>query len=228
MDSKFIALFELNFKKLLSCFNLNGMQPKTIAAYSKAVRKAGEHFSYHLEAVTPEQWRDYFIELDKNESQSSIKHAFYGLRFHFTHVLRQPWPIPDLVKSSKTQRLPDIVTRAQMQKIVMTTRVLSYRVFFFTLYSLGLRLGECLNLQVGDIDADRMRVHIRNAKGNKDRLVPLPETTLIVLRQFWAEQSGMGISLQEKWGKTGRHGLYAFECCWCSTGVALGGPLNVI
>jgi len=39
---------------------------------------------------------------------------------------------------------------------------------------MGLRLGEGLNLQVGDIDATRMRVHIRNAKGNKDRLVPLP------------------------------------------------------
>jgi len=46
-------------------------------------------------------------------------------------------------------------------------------------------LGEGLNLQVGDIDATRMRVHIRNAKGNKDRLVPLPLNTLRVLRHFW-------------------------------------------
>ena len=54
------------------------------------------------------------------------------------------------------------------------TRILSYRVFFFTLYSLGLRLGEGLRLQFGDINATRARVHIRDAKGNKDRLVPLP------------------------------------------------------
>ncbi len=67
----------------------------------------------------------------------------------------------------------------------MSTRKLSYRVFFFTLYSLGLRLGEGLRLQVDDIDAVRQRVHIRNAKGNKDRLVPLPLNTLTVLRQFW-------------------------------------------
>jgi integrase len=53
-------------------------------------------------------------------------------------------------------------------------------VFYFTLYSLGLRLGEGLNLQVGDIDASRMRVPIRNAKGNKDRLVPLYFTRLSV------------------------------------------------
>lgn len=57
--------------------------------------------------------------------------------------------------------------------------------FFFTIYSLGLRLGEGLSLTVADIDAERRRVHIRDAKGNKDRFIPLPETTLDVLRRFW-------------------------------------------
>ena len=51
--------------------------------------------------------------------------------------------------------------------------MLSYRVLFFTLYSLGLRLGEGLRLQLADIDAAHARVHIRDAKGNKDRFVPL-------------------------------------------------------
>jgi integrase len=58
-------------------------------------------------------------------------------------------------------------------------------VFFFTLYSLGLRLGEGLALTVGDIDGQRMRVHVRDAKGNRDRLVPLPLQTLQVLRGYW-------------------------------------------
>jgi len=58
-------------------------------------------------------------------------------------------------------------------------------VFFFTLYSLGLRLGEGLRLTVADIDAKRLRVHIRDAKGNKDRWVPLPVATLTCLRRFW-------------------------------------------
>ncbi len=51
---------------------------------------------------------------------------------------------------------------------------------------MGLRLGEGIRLQTGDIDASHMRVHIRNAKGNKDRLVPLPIKTLDVLRYFWS------------------------------------------
>ena len=83
------------------------------------------------------------------------------------------------------KRLPDIVTIDEARRIFAATRVLSYRVFFFTLYSLGLRLGEGLRLQVGDIDAARGRVHIRDAKGNRDRFVPLPHATLQLLRRFW-------------------------------------------
>ena len=77
------------------------------------------------------------------------------------------------------------MTIDEAQRLFKTTQKLSYRVLFFTLYSLGLRLGEGLRLQVGDIDKDRMRVHIRNAKGNKDRFVPLPTRTLSILRRFW-------------------------------------------
>ena len=51
---------------------------------------------------------------------------------------------------------------------------------------MGLRLGEGLRLQVGDIDASRQRAHIRDSKGNKDRLVPLPDVTLALLRRFWS------------------------------------------
>jgi len=91
-----------------------------------------------------------------------------------------------MIKPPRCTRIPDIVTVAEAQQLFMTTRILSYRVFYFTIYSMGLRLGEGLNLQLGDIDATRMRVHIRNAKGNKDRLVPLPLSTLRVLRQFWS------------------------------------------
>ncbi len=65
---------------------------------------------------------------------------------------------------------------------------------FFTLYSLGLRLGEGLRLQIGDIDADRMRVQVRNAKGNRDRFVPLPENTLQILRRFWQTHRNPALS----------------------------------
>ena len=93
--------------------------------------------------------------------------------------------LADLVKPPKTQRLPDIVTVQEAARLFAATRCLSYRVFCFTDYSMSLRLGEGLALRLGDIDAARARVQVRDAKGNRDRLVPLPALTLSVLRRFW-------------------------------------------
>jgi len=60
------------------------------------------------------------------------------------------------------------------------------RVYCFIVYSMGLRLGEGLCPEIGDIDAANRRVHVRQGKGGKDRYVPLPEATLAVLRRFWS------------------------------------------
>ena len=68
----------------------------------------------------------------------------YGLKFFYTYVLRWAWVAPDLIKSPRIQRLPDILTVAEAQRLFQATGVVSFRVFFFTLYSLGLRLGEGL------------------------------------------------------------------------------------
>ena len=187
MEALSVATFEQNYQRHLKHLKLKGLQPKTIEAYARAIRRIGEHFDHRIDALTEQQLTDYFTELVSSHSWSTVKLDLYGLKFYYAHVLRKPWVAPGLVKPPKSQRLPDIVTVAQAQRIFAATHVLSYRVFFFTLYSLGLRLGEGLRLQVGDIDAARRRVHIRDAKGNRDRLVPLPQSTLQRLRRFWRE-----------------------------------------
>lgn len=185
MKHEFPQPFAQNYERLLKRLKLRGMQPKTIEAYSHGVRRAGEHFGYRIDDLSKDQLTDYFAEILEQLSWSTLKHDLYGLKFYYAYVLDKPWPGAELTKAPRVSRLPDIVTVGQMQQIVDATRVLSYRVFFFTLYSMGLRLGEGLRLQVGDLDAERMRVHVRDAKGNRDRLVPLPAQTLAVLREFW-------------------------------------------
>jgi len=110
----------------------------------------------------------------------------YGLKFYTMHVLRKPWVAPGLIKPPRAQRLPDVVTVEDARCLFAATRVVSYwRICTAGNNSLGLRLGEGLRLQLGDIDAAHARVHIRDAKGNKDRFVPLPQATLDLLRRFW-------------------------------------------
>ena len=185
MKSSTEAVFQRNYQSHLKHLKLKGLQPKTIEAYSRAIRRIGERFEHRIDSLTEPQLTDYFSELVASHSWSTVKLDLYGLQFYYAHVLRKPWVAPGLVKPPKSQRLPDIVTVAEVQRILATTNVLSYRAFFFTLYSLGLRLGEGPRLQVGDVDAACGRVHIRDAKGNRDRFVPLPQATHHLLRRFW-------------------------------------------
>jgi site-specific recombinase XerD len=177
--------FDQQYHTHLKHLKLKGLQPKTIEAYSRAIRRIGERFDYQIDSLSERQLADYFTELVASHSWSTVKLDLYGLKLYYAHVLRQPWVAPGLIKPPRTQRLPDIVTIEEAKRIFAATRVVSYRAFFFTLYSLGLRLGEGLRLQAGDIDAARGRVHIRNAKGNRDRFVPLPQATHQLLRRFW-------------------------------------------
>ena len=177
--------FDQTYQSHLQHLKLKGLQPKTIDAYSRAIRRIGQRFDHQIDNLSEEQLTDYFTELVESHSWSAVKLDLYGLKFYYAYVLRKPWVAPGLIKPPKSQRLPDVVTVEEAGRIFAATRVRSYQVFFFTLYSLGLRLGEGLRLQLGDIDAARARVHIRNAKGNRDRFVPLPQATLQLLRRFW-------------------------------------------
>lgn len=185
MTNDFPEPFARQYDRHLKHLKLKGLQPKTIDAYARAIRRLGGYFDYRIDALSEAQLTEYFSDLIGTHSWSAVKLDLYGLKFFTTHVLKRSWTMPDLIKPPKTQRLPDIVTVDEAQRLFLATRVLSYRVFYFTLYSLGLRLGEGLALKVGDIDAARMRVQVRDAKGNRDRLVPLPHATLSVLRRFW-------------------------------------------
>ncbi len=183
--NKFEKKFDKNYETLLKHLKLKGLQPKTIEAYSRAIRRIGGYFDHQIDNLSEQQLVNFFTDLLESHSWSAVKLDLYGLKFYYTHVLDKPWVSIRLIKPPKTQRLPDIITVEEAKRLFQSTHTLSYRVFYFTLYSLGLRLGEGLRLETGDIDAVRRRVHIRDSKGNKDRLVPLPETTLKVLRRFW-------------------------------------------
>ena len=181
MNPSTTADFDRQYQTHLKHLKLKGLQPKTIDAYARGIRRMGDYFDHQIDNLSAPQLTDYFSDLIGTHSWSAVKLDLYAFKFYTLHVLRKPWSMPHFIKPPKASRLPDIVTVEEAQALFSATRTLSYRVFYFTLYSLGLRLGEGLALTVADIDAVRRRVHVRDAKGNRDRFVPLPEATLSVL-----------------------------------------------
>ncbi len=179
--------FDTHYQQLLKCLKLQGKADKTIEAYSRALRRVVDHFDCLPEHLTPDDLKDYFAALVESHSWSTVKIDRLGLQFYWRHVLGKDWQWVNIVKPPKIKTIPDILTLAEIERLIAATRKLRYRVFILTTYSMGLRLEECLSLQVGDIDDERKLVHIRRGKGHKDRLLPLPDLTLRALRMLWSK-----------------------------------------
>jgi integrase len=90
------------------------------------------------------------------------------------------------LKAATKKVLPDILTLKKIELLINGTRELRYQTFILGAFSMGLRLHETLDLKVGDIDGERMKIHIRLGKGKKDRFVTLPEQALLTLRKYWS------------------------------------------
>ncbi len=187
MNPTEVNRFNELYQRHLRLLKLQGKSQKTIDAYSRAVRRISEHFDCCPDQLTPEQLEIYFGELVESHSWSTVKIDRNGLQFYWRYVLKLDWQWVNIIKPPKIHTIPDILTPIEIEQLIGTTRKLRYRVFLLTTYSMGLRLGEALSLQVGDIDAGLKRVHIRRGKGHKDRLVPLPDLTLLGLRALWSK-----------------------------------------
>jgi site-specific recombinase XerD len=183
------ATEQARFDQLYHChlrtLKLRGMSANTIDSYARAVRRVSNHFDCCPDQLTSEQLEGYFSELVDSHSWSTVKIDRNGLQFFWKYVLKADWQWVNIIKVPNVQTLPDILTLNEVERLILATRLLRYRVFILTTYSMGLRLSETLALQVGDIDAQRKQVHIRRGKGHKDRFVPLPDLTYHALQSLW-------------------------------------------
>jgi len=175
-------------KRMIEDMQLRGLSEKTRESYLRAVRQLAEYYCKAPDQISEEELRQYFLYL-KNERQvshSSCTVALCGIKFFYVRTLRREWPTLELVRSPRGKKLPVVLSVEEVGQILGCVRRMKYRVCLGTLYSCGLRLKEGLYLQVGDIDSDRLQIHVRHGKGDKERYVPMPERTLKMLRQYWA------------------------------------------
>jgi site-specific recombinase XerD len=191
---------------------LAGLSERTQEAYVRAVRQLARHYGQSPDRLSEKHVRDYFLFLknDKKFAPASLKMAFYGIRYFFTQTVPREWPTLQKFRVAREKRLPDVLTVDEVRRLIEAVRTPHNKAYLWTVYSLGLRLNEGLHLQVGDIDSQRMLVHVHRGKGAKDRYIPLPSRTLSMLRDHWARHRN------PKWlfpatGRSGNEGATATE-----------------
>jgi integrase len=172
---------------MIEDLQLKGYSDSTRKLYVSAVRQLCEHFGKSPGRITEEDLRDYFLygKNVKKWSRSTSTVALCGIKFFYENTIKRPWPTLLFIRPGRVKKLPVVLSRNEVHKLLNSIRSLFYRACLTTLYSCGLRLSEGTHLKVEYIDGDRGFISVRQSKGDKDRNVPLPKKTLELLREQW-------------------------------------------
>jgi integrase/recombinase XerD len=174
-------------QKMIEDMQLHGYAERTQEAYLSAVRQLAKHYRKSPDQINEEELRQYFLFLknEKHAARSTCTLALCGIKFFFEHTLGKEWKTFDFLRPQKEKKLPVVLSVEEVSQILKSVLRPHYRICLTTIYACGLRLLEGTHLQVSEIDGQRKMLHIRQAKGNKDRYVPIPDTCLNMLRRYW-------------------------------------------
>ena len=174
-------------KRMIQTLQLNGKSERTQQCYVRAVRMLTEFYHKSPAAITEEELREYFLHKKNvnNWSPKTMRICYCGIRFFYINVLQHDWHIFNILRAQTEHRLPAVLSEQEVRKILSLVNTSHNRAYLTTVYSCGLRLHEGIHLEVSDIDSTRRLLHVHRGKGAKDRYVPLPESTIHILRQHW-------------------------------------------
>jgi len=173
-------------QRMLEDMQLRGLSARTQEAYARAVWQLAQHYQRRPDQLSDEELRRYFLYLanEKKFARPTTTIALCGIKFFYEQTLKQPWPTLRFVRPAHERKLPVVLSRAEVRQILGLVRIPVYRACLTTIYACGLRLQEGTHLQVADVDSARMLLHI-HGKAKQDRYVPLPTSTLQLLRAHW-------------------------------------------
>lgn len=173
-------------QRMIEDMQLRGLSARTQECYVNAVRQLAAHHHRSPDQLGEEDLRQYFLYLanEKKVARATATIALCGIKFLYEHTLHQHWTTLKFVRPPREKKLPVVLSREEVRRILTEVRIPVYRACLTTIYACGLRLLEGAHLQVADVDSARMLLHI-HGKAKKDRYVPLPEPILQVLRTHW-------------------------------------------
>jgi integrase/recombinase XerD len=174
-------------RRMLEELQLRNYSPNTIDTYIRCVANFAQHFRISPDRLGPEHIRQYqlFLVQRKKVAWAVFNQTVCALRFFYHHVLHRDWMIEHIPYPRHEQKLPVVLSPAEVAAVFEATRNLKHRTILMTIYAAGLRVSELTHLRVTDIDSQRQVICVRQGKGRKDRQVMLSPKLLEVLRIYW-------------------------------------------
>ena len=194
-------------QKMIEDMQLRGLAVRTQEAYVNAVFQLSRRFKKSPDNIDEEELREYFLYLktEKQVAESTFSIALCGMEFFYEQTLKKEWHTLQLVRPDRKKKLPVVFSTDEVKRVLDCVHRWEYQVCLNTIYACGLRLLEGTRLRVKDIDSDRKMIHVVQGKGSKDRYVPLPDHTLMLLRHLWVTHRN------QEWMFPARNGLAAIN-----------------
>ncbi|TLY29488.1 MAG: integrase [Ignavibacteria bacterium] len=173
---------------------LRNYSHKTIKSYVSCLRSFVRFIHpRHPRALTNLDVRGYLLHLIevRGRAAGTVNQVFNALRFLYVELYKKPFVIVSLPRPRRETKLPDILSEDEVKRLFLTVSNLKHRTMLMLAYASGLRVSEVVRLRIEDIDGDRGLLHIRDAKGKKDRFTVFPESLRGQLAAYW-RQSRLG------------------------------------
>ena len=174
-------------RRMIEELRLRNYSPNTITIYIRCVAQFAQHFRLSPDRLGPEHIRQYqlFLVQEKEVSWALFNQTVCALRFFYHHILHRDWMIEHIPYPRHEEKLPVVLSPAEVAAVFEATHNLKHRTILMTIYAGGLRVAEVTHLLVSDIDSQRQVISVRQGKGRKDRQVMLSPKLLEVLRIYW-------------------------------------------
>lgn len=162
------------------------LQPRTQSVYLNSIRDFAAFHHRSPAELGADEARAWLDQVAEDVSPQRVRQHMAALKFLYTKTMYKPEVVSFLSWPPHPKRLPAILAAEEIEQLLAAFEVAMYRVLFTTVYGTGLRVEEGCSLETGDIDAARKVIHVRDGKGNKDRIVMLSARLLAILRAYWA------------------------------------------
>lgn len=174
-------------QRMIEDLHLRGYSERTVEAYVSAVARLAQYHHTAPDHLSEDQLREYLLHLTRVRklARPSLTVALCGMRFFYERTLGRHWTILDVARPKRDKKLPVVLSREEVWRVLGAVRTPAYRACLTTIYACGLRLMEGTQLHVPHVDGTRRLLHIHHGKGGVDRMVPVPQAALALLRAHW-------------------------------------------
>jgi len=148
---------------------------KTIKTYLGCLREYFDFKKFNLEKIDEEKIKQFLLnKQDKNHSSQTVNLYLNAIKFFYREVLRIPQKI-NLKFAKRSKKLPIVLSREEIKNIIESIRNPKHKLIISLTYGAGLRISEVISLKVKDVNLEELTIHLKNAKGKKDRITIFPE-----------------------------------------------------